>query len=220
MRDALRTCCRWTDRWSGWWTWLAGWLAVVLAVLVVALVLLRYCFSWTHNGLDELRWHLFGAIFLLALAGCLRDGGHVRVDLVSQRLPPRAQAVIDLVLTLAVLLPFCAVMIHRGGRDVVRTWSGESGRAADHWATAWSAGDQTSLTYRVVAPVEGVARATVLRGERSDSEGGLEARWLARLLIPLGFVLLGIQAIAHALRQILVLLGEERTPPSQPQEPL
>lgn len=220
MRDALRTCCRWIDRWSGWWTWLAGLLAVGLAVLVVVLVLLRYCFSWTHNGLDELRWHLFGAIFLLALAGCLRDGGHVRVDLVSQRLPVRARAVVDLVLTLAVLLPFCVIMVHRGGRDVVRTWSGESGRSADHWATAWSGGDQTSLTYRVVAPVEGAARATVLRGERSDSEGGLEARWLARLLIPLGFVLLGIQGLAHALRQVLVLAGDGQAPPAQPQEPL
>lgn len=217
MRDVLLGFCKAIDRWSGWWTWLAGALVLGLAILVVVLVLARYCFSWNSNGLDELRWYGFGAIFLLALAGCFRDGGHVRIDVISQRLSPKQRAGIDLVLTLAVLLPFCVIMVHRAGRDAYRAWSLDSGRRADHWASAWSAGDQNSLTYRVVAPVEGFARATVLRGERSDSGGGLEARWLVKALIPLGFLLLGLQGLAHIGRQILILAGEASPPPTPPE---
>lgn len=207
-RSALSAGCHNIGRWSAWWATLAGVLALVLAVLTVVLVVARYSFAWTQNGWDELRWHLFGAIFLFAMAGCLGAGGHVRVDVLHQRLSPRMRAGIDLFLTVMVLLPFCALMVWYGSRFAQSAWSLPSGREVDHWSRQWSAGDTQSGRYRIAAPFEGAARATVLRGERSPNEGGLEARWLAKALIPLGFLLLGVQGLAHAGRQILILLPE------------
>lgn len=207
-RAVLSAGCRGIERWSAWWATFAGILTLALALLTVVLVVARYAFAWTLNGWDELRWHLFGAIFLIAMAGCLAAGGHVRVDVLQQRLSPRVRAGIDLALTLLVLVPFCAVMLWYGSRSAHNAWSLPRSREADHWSRQWSAGDTESKIYRIVAPVEAAARATVLRGERSPNEGGLEARWLVKALIPLGFLLLGVQGLAHAGRQILILLPE------------
>lgn len=44
-------------------------------------------------------------------------------------------------------------------------------------------------------------------GEKSPDPGGLTHRFLLKSLIPLGFVLLGIQALAAALRAMLKLMG-------------
>ncbi len=205
-RRIVMVGCAGIERWSTRWAMLAGWLVLGLAVLTVALVIARYGFGWTHNGWDEVRWHLFSAAFLLAMAGCFASNGHVRVDVVHQRLSPRVRAAIDLTLTLLVLLPWCVVMIGYGSRFAYRAWDLPSGRSADHWAQQLSAGATQSGLYRVVAPIEGAARATFLRGERSTNEGGLEARWVAKALIPAGFLLLAIQACAHAGRQVLILL--------------
>lgn len=205
-RSVLSAGCQGISRWSAWWATLAGVLTLGLALLTVALVVARYAFAWTLNGWDELRWHLFGAIFLLAMAGCLSAGGHVRVDVLQQRLSPRVRAGIDLVLTLLVLVPFCVVMLWYGSRNAHSAWNLPRSREADHWSRQWSAGDTEARLYRITAPIEAAARATVLRGERSPNEGGLEARWLVKALIPLGFLLLGLQALAHAGQQILILL--------------
>ncbi|WP_249977089.1 TRAP transporter small permease subunit [Vreelandella olivaria] len=40
-----------------------------------------------------------------------------------------------------------------------------------------------------------------VRGESSPNPGGLPFRWLLKSLIPLGFLLLALQGLAHALRQ-------------------
>lgn len=207
-RRIITAGCAGIDRWSIRWAMLAGWLVLGLALLTVGLVIARYGFAWTHNGWDELRWHLFGAIFLLAMAGCLAANGHVRVDVVQQRLPVRMRAAIELLLTLVLLLPWCVIMIGYGSRSAYQAWHFPSGRSADHWALQWSDGDTHSGLYRTVAPIERFARATLIHGERSANEGGLEARWVAKALIPVGFVLLAIQALAHAGRQVLILLPE------------
>ena len=44
-----------------------------------------------------------------------------------------------------------------------------------------------------------------LRNETSPNPGGLPFRWLLKSLIPLGFLLLALQGLAHALRQGLAL---------------
>ena len=43
------------------------------------------------------------------------------------------------------------------------------------------------------------------RGEASPNPGGMPLRWLLKSLIPFGFVLLALQGLAHALRQVFAL---------------
>ncbi len=54
-------------------------------------------------------------------------------------------------------------------------------------------------------------------GETSPDAGGL-LRWPVRLLIPLGFALLGLQGISEAIKRIAYLGGKEKLTREQPRE--
>lgn len=96
-------------------------LGVISAVLLLGLVanvfydvVMRYLFNDVSIGMQELEWHLFSAIFLLGTAYALKVDGHVRVDLVYERLPPRRQALIDMVGTVVFIWPFCLLVADYG----------------------------------------------------------------------------------------------------------
>ncbi|ADZ89833.1 TRAP transporter small permease subunit [Marinomonas mediterranea] len=96
-------------------------LGKVSAVLLILLlfnvfydVLMRYLFNDVSIAMQELEWHLYSAIFLLGIPFGLQVGGHVRVDLVYERLSIRGRAWIDLIGTLIFLLPFCLLVGYYG----------------------------------------------------------------------------------------------------------
>lgn len=90
----------------------ACWL-VLAAVLVSTLnALSRYAFNLSSNAWLELQWYLFAAIFLLGAGYTLKANGHVRIDLVSVRLSPRAQAWIDIAGGLLFLLPTALLILY------------------------------------------------------------------------------------------------------------
>ena len=102
------------DALSEWLGRAMGWLCTVLMLVVVAYVIGRYCFNYSSTLLEELQWHLFTLIFLLAAGYTLRHQRHVRVDVVYSRCSPRVKAGIDLAGVLLFLLPFCAVLVAFG----------------------------------------------------------------------------------------------------------
>ena len=97
-----------------------SWL-VLLAVLVSAYnALVRFLGNglpdWlplprASNGLLELQWYLFGAVFMLAAPWVLQRGEHVRIDVLAGRFSDRARWRIDLAGHLIALLPFCLLML-------------------------------------------------------------------------------------------------------------
>ncbi|HCU53545.1 MAG TPA: C4-dicarboxylate ABC transporter [Gammaproteobacteria bacterium] len=58
---------------------------------------------------------------------------------------------------------------------------------------------------------------SLLRGEVSPDAGGL-LRWPVRLMIPLGFALLGLQGVSEIIKRIAVLRGVQSLTPETPQE--
>lgn len=105
---------RWIERFGD----AVGSLAAVLLLLLVANVFYdvvqRYLFIDVSIGMQELEWHLFSAIFLLGIAYALRVDGHVRVDLVYERMSPRRQATIDMLGTVLLVWPFCFLVADYG----------------------------------------------------------------------------------------------------------
>jgi len=88
-------------------------LGVIAAILFILLlfnvffdVIMRYVFNDVSIGMQELEWHLFAAMFLLGIPYTLQAGGHVRVDLIYERLGIKKRAAVDLVCTIIFLLPF------------------------------------------------------------------------------------------------------------------
>lgn len=89
---------------------IAAVLFVIMLFNVFYDVIMRYMFNDVSIGMQELEWHLYAAVFLLGVPYTLRAGGHVRVDLIYERLSGRTKALIDMLGTLLLLVPFCALV--------------------------------------------------------------------------------------------------------------
>ena len=97
------------DKINEWVGRAVSWLSLVLVLIIVVDVLLRYFFSITSAASFEMEWHLFAVIFLLSAGWALREDRHVRVDLFYQGFSPRGKAWVNLVGSVALLIPFCFV---------------------------------------------------------------------------------------------------------------
>lgn len=98
------------SEWSGR---LLSWLVLALVLVISYDVAMRYLFNEGSVALQELEWHLFALIFLLAAAYTLKHDEHVRVDVFyrSRFMTERGRAWVDLLGGLFFLLPFCVLII-------------------------------------------------------------------------------------------------------------
>jgi len=84
---------------------------MLLMVLVVFYdVIMRYAFRTSAVWLQELEWHLFGIVYMLAAGYTMLWDEHVRVDIVYSRWSPRKKAWSDFILYLVFFYP-SAIMI-------------------------------------------------------------------------------------------------------------
>lgn len=85
---------------------LASILFVLMLFNVFYDVVARYWLNQVSIGMQEMEWHLFAAMFLIAIPYTIRTDGNVRVDLIYEGLGKRGQALINLFGTLVLLIPF------------------------------------------------------------------------------------------------------------------
>ena len=179
-------------------------------MLVVAeQVIARYLFSASSMALQELSWHLFSAIFLLGAADTFRQNGHVRVDILYANWSERRRALVDLLGILFFLLPMCALLIYHGFTHALQAYGYESQVARDAWTATLFGQESGGVIRTAFASLEGWLRDYLIRGEASPNSGGLGARWLVKLLIPVGFALLGLQALAQAAKHLRTVLRSQ-----------
>jgi len=143
------------------------WLILATVLISAANAVVRKIFNWSSNGLLEIQWYLFSAVFLLGAGYTLLRNEHVRIDVIAGRLSKRAQAAIDIVGTVLFLLPMAILIGYLGWPVFVESWN---------------------------------------RNEVSTNAGGLII-WPARLLVPIGFLLLAIQGISELIKRIAFLRG-------------
>lgn len=77
-------------------------------------VIMRYLFNDVDIGYQELEWHLFSCMFLFGIGYSLKENTHVRVDVIYENLGIKAQAWINLIGTLVLLIPICILVIYYG----------------------------------------------------------------------------------------------------------
>jgi TRAP-type mannitol/chloroaromatic compound transport system permease small subunit len=94
--------------------YLCGLLMILMVLNVFYDVVMRYVFSNASIGMQELEWHLFAAMFMFGIGYTLNKDGHVRVDIIYDRLSPTAQAWIDIIGTLIFAIPFTALIVYYG----------------------------------------------------------------------------------------------------------
>lgn len=126
LRTVSRLLGRLADRIGDAVAWMVLAMVLVGALNALARYLGRFVgVALTSNALVDLQWYLFSLVFLLGASHALKADAHVRVDVLYGRLSPRGRAGIDLVGTLAFLLPFCAfafVFCWPSVRNSVAVW--------------------------------------------------------------------------------------------------
>ncbi|WP_368501400.1 TRAP transporter small permease subunit [Oceanobacter sp. 5_MG-2023] len=113
-------------------------LFLIMLVNVFIDVVLRYALNVVYIGSQEMEWHLFAAMFMLAVPYTLRAEGHVRVDLVYERLSMPKKNCIDIAGGLLLLLPFCLLVGYYGIGFAHEAWelgetSGDPGGLPARW---------------------------------------------------------------------------------------
>lgn len=89
----------------------AFWLVLLMTIISSANAVVRFIFNYSSNGLLEIQWYLFAAVFLLCAPYTLQKNEHVRIDVLSGKLSPRGLAVIDIIGSLFFLLPMVVTVL-------------------------------------------------------------------------------------------------------------
>lgn len=87
------------------------WLILATTLISAGNAIVRKIFNVSSNGLLEIQWYLFAAVFLMGAGyGFLRNS-HVRIDFIAAKLSARTRNWIDAIGIVAVLFPFCVLSI-------------------------------------------------------------------------------------------------------------
>jgi len=89
----------------------AFWLVLLMTIICASNASYRFIFNDSSNGLLEIQWYLFAAVFLLCSPYTLQKNEHVRIDVLSGKLSPRGLAVIDIIGTVFFLLPMVVTVL-------------------------------------------------------------------------------------------------------------
>ena len=89
----------------------AFWLVLLMTIISAGNAVVRFIFDYSSNGLLEIQWYLFAAIFLLCSPYTLQKNEHVRIDVISGKFSPRGLAIIDIIGTLFFLLPMVVLVL-------------------------------------------------------------------------------------------------------------
>ena len=90
---------------------IASWLSLVLVLVVFLDVVMRYLINTSLVFMQELEWHLFAFTFLLGACYTYFRDGHVRIDILYQKMSEKEKAWTNLLGAILFLLPGCILII-------------------------------------------------------------------------------------------------------------
>ncbi len=102
--------------------WIA-WLTLFMVLVTVVIVVLRYGFNIGFIWMQESVRFMYAAVFLLGAGYTLKHDGHVRVDMLYERMGLQRRAWVDLLGTLLFLLPVCFSVIYFSWTYVLNSWA-------------------------------------------------------------------------------------------------
>ncbi len=88
-----------------------SWVTLGLVLTVFVDVVMRYLLNTSYVFTQEMEWHLFAFIFLIGAGYTLLHDGHVRVDIIYQRLGYKGKAWLNLLGVIVFLIPGCLMVI-------------------------------------------------------------------------------------------------------------
>lgn len=168
-------------KFSSWVDWLntkvgrlTMWLILLTTLISAGNAIVRKTFNVSSNGLLEIQWYLFAAVFMLGAGYGLLKNSHVRIDFISTKLSDRARNWIDVLGIVLVLVPFCLISIWLGWPFFLQAWdSGEMSQNAGG-LIRWPAYALIPLGFGLLllqGLSELVKRVAFLTGDGPDSIG-------------------------------------------------
>lgn len=145
-----------------------------------ATVITRYLLNVSSIGLEELGWHFYAAMFLLAIPYAAHTGSHVRIDLIYEGRSEKYKRFIGLVGTLVFMFPFALITLYYGWEFAAQAVS--YGPPAESVSALW----EQFLTTGI--------------GEKSQDPGGLNNRFIIKAVIPLSAFLLFLAGVSKILK--------------------
>ncbi|PVB60111.1 TRAP transporter small permease subunit [Labrenzia sp. 011] len=115
LSDMLALPCRLAAR-------LCGWLLLVLAAVILYDVIGRRFFSTGSFKLQELEWHIHGAIAVLCFGWTYLADAHVRIDIFSTNMRQDTRLRFEIVAIVAFLIPFMLLLTWFGYDFVLRSF--------------------------------------------------------------------------------------------------
>ena len=99
-----------------------SWFNLLLVGSVFTVVILRYWFNSGSIALQEAGMYFHALIFLGASSYCLKNGGHVRVDVLYNRMTEKQKALVNSLGTLFLLIPVCLFIGLMSWEYVAQSW--------------------------------------------------------------------------------------------------
>ncbi len=114
-------------------------IVIVLMILNVFYdVIMRYLFKSGNIAMQEMEWHLFSIVILLGISYTLKEDGHVRVDLIYDKLTKKKKAMINMIGVITFIFPISLLIVF-GSLDFVyeayafNEISGDPGGLTHRW---------------------------------------------------------------------------------------
>lgn len=102
---------------------LSMWLVLASVLISAGNAIVRKLFNVGSNGLLEIQWYLFAAVFMLGVGNVFLRNAHVRIDFISSRLSKRTNAIIDAIGIVVFVIPLSIIMIDLGWPMFHQAWS-------------------------------------------------------------------------------------------------
>src|SRR5665647_261509 len=99
------------------------WLILASTVISAVNAIVRKVFNVSSNAYLEVQWYLFAGAFLLAAAYTLRNGEHVKIDVIYSHRSKRVQTWIDVIGFTFFLTPFCIAILWFSVPFFFKGWS-------------------------------------------------------------------------------------------------
>ncbi|MDH3692967.1 MAG: TRAP transporter small permease subunit [Gammaproteobacteria bacterium] len=100
-----------------------AWLVLFLVLIQFAGVILRYVFSIGSIQLQELIWYMHGTFFMLGIGYTLLKDRHVRLDVFYRDVSETSKALINLLGSVFLLIPFCIFIWWLSWPFVITSWA-------------------------------------------------------------------------------------------------
>lgn len=115
--------------------------AIVLVLMILNVfydVVMRYFFKAGSIAFQEMEWHLFSVVILLGMSYTLKEDGHVRVDLIYDRLSDKRKAIINMIGVFTFIMPISLLVIWGSYEFVYEAYdlgeiSGDPGGLTHRW---------------------------------------------------------------------------------------